>query len=96
MKRYTVVWDPELQLDFTRYWSQSDSPLRAALTHASNWIDKNLAVDPETQGRPSAVDPTCRTFLVPDTGAYSIVVLYRVLPEDRQVEVLEIQHILKK
>ena len=96
MNRYTVVWDPELESDFIGYWIQADTSLRAALTHASNWIDTNLAVNPETQGRTSAVDATCRSLLVPDTGAFSIFVLYRVIPEDRQVEVLDIQHILNK
>lgn len=92
MNRFTVVWDPDLQSDFIREWIAADSTLRAALTRASHWVDQNLGVEPEKRGRQSAVDPTYRSLLVPETGEYSIVVLYQVIVEDRQVEVLAFQH----
>ena len=81
MTRYTV-----------RTWTAANSALRSALTRASNWVDHNLAVDPERQGRASAVDPAHRSLLVPETGEYAIVVHYQVLAQDRQVEVLFLQH----
>lgn len=96
MIRFTVVWERELQADFMRTWIDADSPLRASLTHASNWIDRNLCTDPERQGRASAVDPTCRAIHVPETGDFSIVVLYRVRREDRQVDVVAFRHGLKQ
>jgi hypothetical protein len=92
MTRYTVVWEPEFHADFIRVWIAADSTLRAALTCASDWIDRHLVVDPDRQGRPSEFDPACRTILVPDTGEHSIVVLYRVRPDDRQVDVVAFQH----
>ncbi len=96
MNRFTVVWDPDLLADFIREWIAAGSPLRAALTHASNWVDQNLGVEPEKLGRPSAVDPSYRSLLIPETGDYSIVVLYQVLKEDRRVELLTFQHTVSK
>ena len=96
MIRFTVVWEWELQADFIRTWIDADSRLRAALTQASNWIDRNLCTDPERLGRPSAVDPTCRAIHVPDAGDFSIVALYRVRHEDRQVDIVAFRHGLKK
>ena len=96
MNRYTVVWDPDLQVDFIRTWTAADSALRSALTRASDWVDQNLALDPERLGRPSPVDPTHRSLLIPKTGDYSIVVHYQILAEDRQVEVLSFQHSSKE
>ena len=88
MRRYTVVWDPDLEADFIRVWTAADSALRAALTHASNWADQHLWLDPDKQGRPSRVDPTWRTVVIPNS---SIVVTFRVISEHRQVEVLGFQ-----
>lgn len=96
MIRFTVVWEPDLYADFIRSWTDADSSLRAALTHASDWIDSNLCTNPEGQGRLSEIDPTCRTIHVPDTGQFSIVALYRVRHEDRQVDIVSLQHTLKK
>ena len=92
MKRYTVVWDPDLQLDFIRTWIGANSALRLSLTGASNWVDQNLVLNPERQGRASPIDPTHRSLLVPQTGDYAIVVHYQVSAADRQVEVLSFQH----
>jgi hypothetical protein len=49
--RYTVVWDADLEAHFVDAWVGSDSQTRALLTDIANWIDANLAVDPELQGQ---------------------------------------------
>ena len=92
MIRFTVVWEPDFYDEFIRSWIDADSSLRAALTRASDWIDSNLCSNPEVQGRPSEFDPTCRTIKVPNTEPFSIVALYRVRHEDRQVDIVSLQH----
>jgi hypothetical protein len=50
MTRYTVVWDEQVESQFLRAWLRGDSHLRSILTDIANWIDRELAVDPEQKG----------------------------------------------
>jgi hypothetical protein len=47
MTRYTVVWDPDVEVPFIGYWVAGDSQTRATLTEIANWVDANLAEDPD-------------------------------------------------
>jgi len=86
MDRYTVIWNADLQNEFTALWSKSDSPTRTNLTEIANWVDRHLAVDPESKGR-AAPEVDGRIAYVPVPYAL-VTVTYRVLPDDRQVHVV--------
>ena len=47
---FTVLWGQEALDKLPRLWTQSDSPIRAAITAAMHQIDKTLAADPENTG----------------------------------------------
>ena len=51
MTRYTVVWDPELDHSFNNAWIASDSRMRRTLTAIANWLDAELAENPEKKGQ---------------------------------------------
>ena len=52
MKRYTVAWSEDVEVSFISSWTMGNSQTRAILTELGNRVDKNLAVDPDIQGRP--------------------------------------------
>ena len=52
MTRYTVVWDNDVEGPFIDAWIASDSQIRAILTEAANWVDVNLAEDPDRKRQP--------------------------------------------
>jgi hypothetical protein len=58
------------------------------LTEAADWVDRNLAVDPESKGLCRA-DLGVRILVVP-TKEKVLSVVYQVLPDDRQVRVLRL------
>jgi hypothetical protein len=51
MIRYTVLWDAEVETQFTNAWVSGDGPVRAALTEIANWIDQNLTESPDQKGQ---------------------------------------------
>lgn len=90
MTRYTVLWDPEVEAVFVDAWTRSGSGVREILTGAANWIDAQLAVDPEVKGRRST-DLDVHLLAVPlSTTAAQIAVAYQVQPEDRVVRVVRL------
>lgn len=64
MIRYTVVWDRELDDAVANAWIDGDAAMRRTLTAISDWLDRNLAVDPDTKGEPRTEDAV-RTIQVP-------------------------------
>jgi hypothetical protein len=50
MTRYRVEWDPAVDAHFINAWIAADSALRHQLTEIGNWVDRELAVDPDTKG----------------------------------------------
>lgn len=80
MTRYTVTWKTTAIDELAGIWA--GSPDRAAVTTASDAIDKDLAVNPETKGTEYR---QCRLIAIPPLWA-----LFVVHSEDRQVEVLRI------
>ena len=73
-----------------RAWLRGDSHLRSILTEIANWIDRELAVDPEQKGL--AVDePDARVLAIPvSTSKARVSVTFQLLPEDRQVRVVRL------
>lgn len=89
MIRYRVEWDPSVDRQFINAWIAADSALRRQLTDIGNWIDRELAVDPETKGEYQA-DFDVRTLAVPMHSAARVSVAYRVLTADRIVRVVQL------
>lgn len=88
--RYTVVWDAEVESQFISGWLAGDSQMRTILTEIANWVDKNLADDPDQQGQPRS-DLSARILAVPVSGTPARVsVTYQDLPNDRQVHVVRL------
>lgn len=90
MTRYTVVWDAQVESHFIDAWIACDSQSRAVLTEIANWVDGNLADDPDQKGQ-SRDDLSVRILAVPVSNSTARVsVTYQVLPEDRQVRVVRL------
>jgi hypothetical protein len=88
MTRYTVIWDEEVESAFINYWSASDSITRMMLTEAANWIDSNLAENPEAKGQ-ARPDLPARIIAVPlSMFTTRVAATYEVWPNDRLVRVL--------
>jgi hypothetical protein len=90
MIRFTVVWDPDVQLAFTNAWLASDSKTRRILTDIANWMDTYLAENADVKGRPLP-QLSARTIDVPLSSSRARVsVTYQVSPDDRQVRVIQL------
>lgn len=88
MTRYTVVWDPGVELPFISYWTAGDSRMRASLTEIANWVDANLAEDPDTKGQPDP-EPSIRVIAVPVLSSEARVsVAYQIFKDDLQVRII--------
>jgi len=90
MTRYTVLWDADIEVQFVSAWLAGDSRTRATLTEIANWVDKNLAEDPNQKGQPRH-DLSARILAVPTaSSAARVSVIFQVLSEDRQVRVVRL------
>ena len=78
---YTVLWDPAAEQELADVWITAAD--RAAVTSAADEIDRRLRRDPEQQGE--SRDDGRRVLLVSPLG-----VLFRVLPDDRIVRVIQV------
>jgi hypothetical protein len=90
MTRYTVIWDEDVETDFINYWMAGDTVTRMLLTEAANWIDCNLAENPETKGqlRP---DLGARIIAVPlSVFTARVAATYEISPDDRLVRVIRL------
>ena len=88
MTRYTVVWDRDVEVPFMNAWIAGNSQTRAILSEVANWVDKNLAEDPDRKGEPCP-EHSARQIDVPIPGSSAHVsATFRVLPDDRQVRVI--------
>jgi hypothetical protein len=89
MTRYTVVWDADVETPFMNAWIAGDSRTRAVLTEIADWVDKQLAENPDVQGRPCP-ELSARTLDVPlASSAARVSVTYQVLRDDRLVRVIQ-------
>jgi hypothetical protein len=81
MIRYTVLWDAEVETQFTNAWVSGDGPVRAALTEIANWIDQNLTESPDQKGQ-LRNDLDIRVLAVPLSSSVArVAVTYQVSPE---------------
>jgi plasmid stabilization system protein ParE len=78
---FTVLWDPEAEQELAAIWVAAAD--RAAVTAATDEIDRLLRTNPEQRGE--SRDDGRRILLVAPLG-----VLFRVLPDDRVVRVLQV------
>lgn len=88
MTRYTVVWDEDVEVPFISAWIAGDSQFRAILTEAANWVDANLADDPDRKGQPLSGE-SARVVAVPISESPARVsVTYQIFPDERQVRII--------
>jgi hypothetical protein len=88
MTRYTVVWDEEVEGAFIDASVAGDSRTPAILTEAANWVDANLAEDPDRKGRP-VLEHSARVIAVSVSDAAARVsATYQYFPAERQVRVI--------
>lgn len=86
---FRVEWDPTVDAQFINAWIAADSDLRRKLTDIGNWIDRELAVDPEGKGEYQP-DFDMRTLAVSVPTAARVSVAYRVFADDRLVRVVQL------
>jgi hypothetical protein len=84
---WTVVWLPDAEKELTELWI--DSTDRESFTLAADQIDKLLQHDPDSVGESRAAGR--RILIVPP-----LAVTYRVLPDDRLVQVSNVREIKPK
>jgi len=90
MIRYTVLWDAEVETQFTNAWINGAGPVRAALTEIANWIDQNLVENPDQKGQ-QRNDLEARVLAVPHSSSFArVAVTYQVSLKDRQVRVVRL------
>ncbi len=90
MTRYTVVWDSQLENQFTSLWVASDSVTRELLSEIANWVDFNLKENPEVQGQ-LRDDLAARILAVPISNPLVRVFLtYKVSTPDRLVQIVRL------
>ena len=81
--RYTVVWLPPAEARLIDLWMQAAD--RQAVADASDRLDIELAVDPETKGISRG------KFFQREEPP--LAVLYHVAPDDRMVRVVAVKRI---
>ncbi len=82
--RYTVIWTRIALNQLAAIWTQAQD--RQAVNDAADRIDQTLRVDPEQVG-----EGRNGTRILMD---WPLVVLFRVLPDDRQVHVLQVRSLV--
>jgi hypothetical protein len=88
--RYTVVWDQDVEAAYIDRWLASDSGTRSLLSDAANWVDRNLAEEPEAKGQ-ARPDLGARIIAVPlSSSSVRVSVTYEIWPDERQVHVIRI------
>lgn len=88
MTRFTVIWDEDVEAAFVTRWIAGDHRMREILSEIANWVDDNLAEDPDRKGQPRN-DLNARILAVPLADSpLRASVTYEVWPEDRRVHVL--------
>ena len=90
MTRFTVVWDVDVESQFINAWTTGNATTRTFLTDIANWVDANLADDPELLGYAWS-EPNTYIATVPTQFASARVsVTYQVRAEDRQVRIVRL------
>ena len=79
---YTVVWSQNAINELLQLWSESSN--RQLITRAADAIDPTLRIDPVLRGETYTV--STRLLTIPP-----LLVLYRVIEQDRMVRILSIQ-----
>ena len=82
MAKFTVVWHKTAEDSLAELWVTSLAP--SIITKTANSIEEDLKVDPESVGHPLMYE-------VRFVRRYPLVVLFRVKPDDRLVEVLKVR-----
>ncbi len=77
---FTVVWLPAALQQLADIWNSATD--RNAVTRAASRVDAILRIDPESKGVDFYGD---RLLVLPP-----LHIVYRVLPDDMQVEVLQV------
>jgi plasmid stabilization system protein ParE len=80
---WTVIWLPDAEQELADIWLNASD--RASITRAAHIIDQILKHDPENAGESR---PNNRRILI----VLPLAVIYRVLPDDRRVEVVHVWH----
>jgi len=81
---YTVVWEKKAQDKLAQEWLDANSPWRADITAAAQKIEAALKASPEEAGESRLPD---RRIMI----EYPLVVLFKVLCDDRLVQVLDVR-----
>ena len=79
--KWTVTWVPPAETELAALWL--DGSIRGAVTEAARRIDRALRADPAIQGE--SRDEGLRVMFEPPLG-----VSFRVLPDERLVQVLDV------
>lgn len=88
MTRYTVVWDRDVEVSFMNAWIAGNSQTRAVLSEVANWLDANLAEDPDRKGEPRHEHSARQIEIpIPNSSAH-VSATFPVLADDRQVRVI--------
>jgi len=80
--RYTVVWKPDAEEDLASLWIAAED--RAAITAAADRIDPLLRTDPDGVGESRSGNARIM-FLGP------LAITFRIVDEDRLVQVLSVR-----
>jgi hypothetical protein len=88
MTRYTVVWDPDVEVPFVNAWIAGSTRTRSILSEVANWLDTNLAHDPDNKGEPRSEHPARQIAVPISSSSAHISATFRVLSDDRQVRVI--------
>lgn len=90
MTRFTVVWDIDVESKFINAWAAGDATTRAFLTEVANWVDSNLAAEPELRGT-AWTEPNTYIAVVPTQFPTARVsVTYQISAEDRLVRIVRL------
>jgi hypothetical protein len=87
MDYFTVVWLPDAEQELAKRWLES--PDRDQVTNSASRIESLLRVHPEEVGESRAQGR--RILIVPP-----LAVTYRVLPDDRTVQVVNVRDFYPK
>ena len=88
MTRFTVVWDDSVERPFINAWVEGDSNKREILTEVANWVDANLAEEPNTKGQ-ALPDQSARVVAVPvSSSTVRVSATFQIFPDDRRVRIV--------
>lgn len=82
-----------VESQYINAWDSADSRTRTTLTQVANWVDANLAEDPDQKGQQRA-DLAARILAISVANSSARAsVTFQVLPADRQVRVVRLHFV---